>query len=193
MRTLVRHFVLYNPSSRGLIDVYLGLDWGYEFEGRVSHSRSVLLILIVQCIVQSYMQWTRPVSTDIPLFWIKVMFARFLHCSCAIPPFSYFGRELLRPMGSWRLGIICISMTHVYLFYTLDFVAKFFPALTSGGLFGGASLSTWSVSIFLFFEHFLIFCHYKLSRLILHSPCFSYRVRPFLRGVLVLFILEWYL
>ena len=140
-----------------------------------------------------YMQWTQPVSSDIPLFWIKVMFATFLHCNGTIPLFSYFGRELLKPTGSWRLGVICISMTHVYLFYSLDFVAKFFPALTSGGLFRGASLSTWSVSIFLFFEHFFTFCHYKLSRLILHSPCFSYRVRPFLWGVLNLFILEWYL
>lgn len=84
-----------------------------------------------------YMQWTQPVSSDIPLFWIKVMFARFFHCNCTVPPFSYFGRELWRPMGSWRLEIICIRMTHVYLFYTLDFVAKFFPALTSGGLLGG--------------------------------------------------------
>jgi len=35
-------------------------------------------------------------------------------------------------------------MTHVYLFYTLDFVAKFFPALTSGdlGLIPGSGRSS---------------------------------------------------
>lgn len=94
-------------------------------------------------------------------------------------------------LEGWKLFV---SEWLMYIYFILrTLLQNFFQLWPLEACWGGASLSTWSVSIFLFFEHFLTFCHYKLSRLILHSPCFSYRVRPFLRGVLVLFILEWYL
>lgn len=118
------------------------------------------------------------------------MFARFFHCNCTVPPFSYFGRELWRPMGSWSWNYLYQNDSCIFILY-FGLCCKIFPALTSGGLLRGSLPCLPDLSLSSCFWAFLTFCHYKLSDSFC-SPCFSCSQTISSRS-LVLFILEWYL
>lgn len=155
MRTLVRHFVLYNPSNLGLIDVYLGLDWGYEFKGKNITQPSILLMIIVQWGTCNEHNLS---VIDIPLFWIKVMFARFFHCNCTVPPFSYFGRELWRPMGSWRVGNYLYQNDSCIFILYFGLCCKIFSSFDLWRLVEGELPCLPDLSLSSCFWHFLTFC-----------------------------------
>lgn len=113
------------------------------------------------------------------------------------------GIFVLSPPVIWFTQFYFLSVcSHSYLPYIWGYnpiliylVIQVVPALIPGNSFSWL-LCSFGISPTMFscccFQHFITFCHYKCSRLILHISCPTTRISHFSKGVLVPFTREWY-